>query len=116
MSIRVAIRHRTDYHFDRPVVLHPHVLRLRPAPHTRTAIRAYSLHVTPADHFVNWQQDPYNNYLARLVFPDRARHLGIEVEVIADMVAINPFDFFLDVRATNFPFTYDAELADDLAP
>ena len=116
MTIRVAVRHSTEYRFDRLVGLAPHILRVRPAPHTRTHIHAYSLNVEPGGHFINWQQDPYNNYLARLVFPERARHLKIDVEVIADMVAINPFDFFLDDDAQSFPFTYEAELAEDLAP
>ncbi len=116
MSIRVAIRHSTEYRFDRSVSLSPHILRVRPAPHSRTNISAYSLEVEPKGHFINWQQDPYNNYLARLVFPEPARHLKIDVEVIADMISINPFDFFLDESATNCPFDYEAEIKDDLAP
>lgn len=116
MSIQVAIRHRMTYAFDRLVSLSPHVLRVRPAPYSRTNISAYSLTIRPGDHFINWQQDPHNNYLARLVFPERARELSIEVEVIADMVAINPFDFFLEEDATDIPFTYDDELSVSLAP
>lgn len=116
MSIRVAIRHSTHYLFDRPVSLSPHVLRLRPAAHTRTPITAYSLNVEPREHFLNWQQDPWNNYLARLVFPNKARELKFDVEVIADMVAINPFDFFLEGDATHYPFTYAEDQLSDLAP
>ncbi len=116
MSIRVAIRHSTHYLFDRPVALSPHVLRLRPAAHTRTPITAYSLNVEPREHFLNWQQDPWNNYLARLVFPNKARELKFDVEVIADMVAINPFDFFLEGEATHYPFTYAEDQRADLAP
>ena len=95
MSTRVSIRHQTLYRFDREVHLGPHVLRLRPAPHCRTPIEAYSLRVKPATHFLNWQQDPFGNFLARLVFPETARELEIEVGLIADMTVINPFDFFL---------------------
>ena len=116
MSIKVAVRHKTEYRFDRPVSLSPHTLRLRPAPHSRTRIEAYSLEVEPEGHFLNWVQDPYNNYLARLVFPDKTRRLSIDVEVIADMVALNPFDYFLEDDATEFPFSYDDELGQDLAP
>ncbi|MGR8920034.1 MAG: transglutaminase family protein [Gammaproteobacteria bacterium] len=116
MSIQVAIRHTTEYRFDRPVGLSPHVLRVRPAPHTRTNIAAYSLKVEPGGYFLNWQQDPYSNYLARLVFPERARYLKVDVEVIADMVAINPFDYFLDEEAVDFPFRYEPEVQEDLAP
>lgn len=116
MSIKVAIRHHTEYRFDRLVGLSPHTLRLRPAPHARTRIESYSLEVEPGEHFINWQQDPYNNYLARLVFPERTRRLSFDVEVIADMVAINPFDYFLEEHASEFPFEYEPELRDDLAP
>ena len=116
MTIRVAIRHHTDYRFDRPVALGPHVLRMKPAPHTRTRIESYSMTIEPGGHFINWQQDAYANYLARVVFPDTTRHLTVDVEVIAEMVAINPFDFFLEESATNCPFEYAPELVADLAP
>ena len=116
MSIHVGIEHRTSYRFDRPVGLSPHVIRLRPAPHSRTPILAYSLKVTPAEHFVNWQQDPFGNYLARFVFPEKATELTVTVDLVADMTVINPFDFFIDEEARAFPFAYDAGLARDLAP
>ncbi len=116
MSIHVAIEHRTHYRFDRLVRLAPHVVRLRPAPHCRTPILAYSLQVTPAEHFVNWQQDPFGNYLARFVFPEPARELTVTVDLIADLTVINPFDFFVDEDAERYPFRYEAGLALDLAP
>ncbi len=116
MTIRVAIDHRTEYHFDRPVSVSPHVVRLRPAPHTRTPVHRYSLKVEPADHFINWQQDPFGNYLARLVFPEKTRRLALQVELVADMTVINPFDFFLDPYADRYPFRYGAQLARDLSP
>ena len=96
MGIKVALEHRTSYTFDRLVEVHPHVVRLRPAPHSRTPIEAYSLQVEPADHFINWQQDAFGNFLARLVFPSRARSLTITVGLIADMKVVNPFDFFIE--------------------
>ena len=116
MTIRVAIRHHTDYRFDRQVALGPHVLRMKPAPHSRTRIESYSMTIEPGGHFINWQQDAYANHLARVVFPDRAERLTIDVEVIAEMVAINPFDFFLEESAMNCPFEYAPEVAKDLAP
>src|SRR5687768_14954369 len=116
MSIKVAIRHKTSYQYDRAVGLSPHVFRLRPAPHCRTPILSYSLKISPEKHFINWQQDPFGNYQARVVFPDQTRSLSFDVEVIADMVVINPFDFFLDKTAEQFPFTYDEQLKKELAP
>ncbi len=116
MPIRVACQHITSYKFDRPVSLSPHVLRLRPAPHSRTPIRAYSLKVEPEGHFINWQQDAFGNYLARLVFPDKTDRLHIEVEVIADMTAINPFDFFIEDYAGKFPFKYTHLEKGELGP
>src|SRR5690606_6216141 len=114
MTIRVAIRHNTYYEFDRLVSLSPHTIRLRSAPHSRTPIHSYSLKVQPADHFINWQQDAFGNHLARLVFKEKTRKLAVEVEVIADMTVINPFDFFLDDYAEAFPFGYDGQSQKEL--
>ena len=116
MSIKVAIHHQTTYRFDRLVEILPHVVRLRPAPHCRTPIDAYSLKIEPSSHFINWQQDPFSNHLARLVFPEPARELSVTVELVADMTVINPFDFFVEDSAQHFPFKYDPQLAKDLAP
>ncbi|MFP8965987.1 DUF2126 domain-containing protein [Pokkaliibacter sp. CJK22405] len=114
MTIRVAIRHQTSYVFDRHVGIGPHVLRLRPASHSRTKIHGYSLKVFPENHFINWQQDPFGNYQARLVFPEKCKELKFEVEVIADMTVINPFDFFIEEYAEEFPFKYDPLLKKEL--
>ena len=116
MAIQVAIRHRTSYHFDRVTTILPHLIRLRPAPHTRTPVIAYSLKISPENHFINWQQDPFSNHLARVVFPEPAKILIIDVELIADMTVINPFDFFVEENAECFPFQYQQQLAHDLAP
>ncbi len=116
MTIKVAIRHRTEYHFDRLTTINPHVVRLRPAPHCRTPIESYSLKVEPENNFVNWQQDPFANYLARFVFPEKAKSLVVDVELIANLTVINPFDFFLEEAAEQFPFSYEKELAKDLSP
>jgi uncharacterized protein (DUF2126 family) len=116
VSIHVALRHITHYRYDRPVNLGPQIVRLRPAPHSRTPILSYSLNVNPATHFINWQQDPQSNYLARLVFPEKTRELKIEVDLVAEMSVINPFDFFLEPEAQAIPFKYDASLAHELAP
>ncbi len=116
MGIKVALEHRTSYTFDRLVEVYPHVIRLRPAPHSRTPIEAYSLEVEPADHFINWQQDAFGNFLARLVFPNRTRHLSITVGLIADLKVINPFDFFIEEYAETVPFEYPKALQEDLKP
>ncbi len=114
--MRVSLHHSTRYQYDRPVAFSPHVVRLRPAPHTRTAIDAYSLRVVPERHFLYWQQDPFGNYQARLVFPQPAQQLRVEVDLIADLVAINPFDFFLDEGADKLPVRYPEALRRELAP
>ena len=116
MGIKVALEHRTSYTFDRLVEVHPHVVRLRPAPHSRTPIEAYSLDVEPADHFINWQQDAFGNFLARLVFPNRTRSLTITVGLIADLKVINPFDFFIEDWAEHIGWEYPKALLDDLKP
>src|SRR5258708_832577 len=116
MSIQVALHHKTEYHYDRPVTLLPQVIRLRPAPHCRTPILSYSLKVQPGKQYFNWQQDPYSNYLARIVFLEAAREFVVEVDLVAEMVAINPFDFFVDEEATHYPFRYEANLAVELHP
>jgi uncharacterized protein (DUF2126 family)/transglutaminase-like putative cysteine protease len=116
MAIRVALHHRTLYTYDQPVPLSPHEVRLRPAPHARTPVVSYSLRVTPEQHFVNWQQDPYGNWVARYVFPEPARELSFTVELVARMTVINPFDFFVEQYAERYPFTYTEQLAYELAP
>jgi uncharacterized protein (DUF2126 family)/transglutaminase-like putative cysteine protease len=116
VSIHVALNHVTHYRYDRSVGLSPQVVRLRPAPHCRTRILAYSLKVQPTDHFINWQQDPQANYLARLVFPDPTRELKIEVDLVAEMSVQNPFDFFLTPYAEQFPFKYESNERRELVP
>jgi uncharacterized protein (DUF2126 family)/transglutaminase-like putative cysteine protease len=116
VSIHVALNHVTQYRYDRQVTLSPQIVRLRPAPHCRTRILSYALKVTPGEHFINWQQDPQSNYLARLVFPSLTRELRIEVDLVAEMSVFNPFDFFLAPHAENFPFQYEEVEAHELAP
>jgi uncharacterized protein (DUF2126 family)/transglutaminase-like putative cysteine protease len=108
VSIHVALNHVTDYCYDRPISLGPQVVRLRPAPHCRTRILSYSLRVTPEQHFINWQQDAQSNYLARLNFQEKTAHFRIEVDMVAEMSVLNPFDFFLAPYAEKFPFPYEA--------
>ena len=116
MSIHVALHHKTHYKYDRLVNLGPHVVRLRPAPHSRTRILSYSLKITPEKHFINWMQDPQSNYSARLVFEEPTREFCVEVDLVAEMAVFNPFDFFLEPQAEKFPFAYDPSLDHELAP
>jgi uncharacterized protein (DUF2126 family) len=116
MAIHVALNHRTHYAYDRLVAHAPHVVRLRPAPHCRTPILSYSMRILPEDHFLNWQQDPFSNYLARLVFPEKTRELLIEVDLVAEMAVYNPFDFFLEAYAEKYPFDYEPTLKRELMP
>ena len=114
MSIYASIYHLTHYSYDRPVTLSPQIVRLRPAPHSRTRVISHSLKVSPGGHFVNHQQDPYGNWMARFVFPEPVREFKIEVDLTADMTVYNPFDFFVEDSAERWPFEYPEDLRDDL--
>ena len=116
MSIRVAINHKTSYFYDRSINVSPQLIRLKPAPHTRTKIIDYSLEIKPTNHFINWLQDPFGNHIARVVFPEKINEFIVDVEVVADLVVINPFDFFVEEYAKVFPFQYDSQLLKELTP
>src|SRR5882672_9293934 len=116
MSIHVALHHKTHYKYDRLVNLGPQTVRLRPAPHSRTRILSYSLKIAPEKHFINWMQDPQSNYAARLVFDKPTKEFLVEVDLVAEMSVLNPFDFFLEPEAEKFPFEYDRSLDHELEP
>ena len=116
MAIHVALTHETTYRYDRRISLGPQVIRLRPAPHCRTRVLSYSFNIEPAEHFLNWQQDPHSNYLARLVVPEKTDLFSIKVGLVAEMAVYNPFDFFLEPTAEEFPFAYDPRVRKELEP
>ncbi|MGB5323608.1 transglutaminase family protein, partial [Lutimonas sp.] len=116
MALKIVISHKTLYKYDRSVSLSPHIFRLRPAPHSRTPIEAYSIKIKPENQFFNWQQDPFGNYLARLVFPEKTKELSVDVEIIADLKTINPFDFFVEDYAEEYPFSYKETVKKELQP
>jgi transglutaminase-like putative cysteine protease len=116
MAIFTALHHRTEYLYDRKILVGPQTIRLRPAPHCRTPISSYSLTIDPQPQYLNWQQDPYGNYVARVVFAERIDHFRVEVDLVSEMTVINPFDFFTEPEAEYYPFTYPELVAGDLTP
>ena len=116
MGVQVALNHRTEYTYEKPITLGPQLVRLRPAPHCRTPILSYALTVRPPEHFINWQHDIYNNHLARLVFQEKTDKLVVEVDLVAELSPANPFDFLLDPEIETFEFRDPAEQAVDLDP
>jgi len=116
MSLQVALTHRTSYKYDRLINLGPQAVRLRPAPHARTPVISYAMNVSPEERFTNWQQDPFGNWMARLVFPERVDHFEVEVDLYVEMASINPFDFFIEEECQEIGFEYDRALKKDLRP
>ena len=116
MAIHIALHHKTSYLYDRPIQIDPQIIRLRPAPHCRGKIISYSLKVEPSEHFINWQQDPFANYQARLVFPKKSNKFNVTVDLVAEMAVYNPFDFFLEPEAEKFPFKYHDNIKKELTP
>jgi len=116
MTIITTLHHVTHYTYDKPVALGPQTIRLRPAAHTKAHIQSYSLNITPTQHFINWQQDPFGNYLARVVFPEKTKEFRVEVDVVSEIRVFNPFDFFVEDYAHDFPFAYETNLKEELAP
>jgi hypothetical protein len=98
------------------ISLGPQVIQLRPALHCRTPILSYSLDVTPSEHILNWQLDPHNNRLARLLFSGKTNEFLVEVNLVADLSPYNPFAFFLEPGFEEYPFAYAPGLAKDLEP
>ena len=116
MTLRLALTHRIESRFDQPVLPSTHWLRLRPAPHTRARVEAYSLRVEPGAHFINWLRDPYENHLARLDLPQPTSHLTLTVEVILELAVSDPFDFLVESFASSAPFEYPEQLRKELTP
>lgn len=116
MALHVALTHETFYTYDRKIGMNAQIIRLRPAPHARTPILSYSMKIEPAVHFINWQQDPFGNFLARVVLPETTDHFKVTIDLVADMAVVNPFDFFIDDASKDWPFTYDAQTAKELQP
>src|SRR6187402_1219204 len=116
MAVRVALEHKTTYRYARPITMGSQLIRLRPAPHNRTPVNRYSLTLAPKQHFLNWQQDPFGNYLARVVVPELTTEFSVTVDLVVDLEAFSPFDFFLDPSADEYPFRYDPALRQELLP
>jgi transglutaminase-like putative cysteine protease len=116
MAIEIGLHHRTCYRYDKEVSLGPQVIQLRPAFHGRVPILSYSLEVTPSEYILNWQLDPFNNRLARVLFSGKAKELLVDVKLVADLTPFNPFDFFLEPGVEQYPFAYEPQLAMNLRP
>ena len=116
MTTRVSITHRIEDRFERAVRVPTQWLRLRPAPQTQAHVSAYSLVVHAEPFFLNWLRDPFENHLARLDLPEPITSLGFELEMIATLEPVNPFDFLMEPYAAEQPFDYPEQLHKELEP
>ena len=115
-STLIQMSHSTLYRYEKPIFLSPQLIRLRPAAHCLTEIQRYVLTVLPTEHLIHWQQDPFNNYVARVIFPEEITELSLQVDITANIVPINPYDFYIEDYASQGPFSYSDDLKLDLAP
>jgi transglutaminase-like putative cysteine protease len=116
MGIRVALKHITEYRFDRVVCMAPHILRLRPASHGRAPVTRYSLDIHPRPQAIEWQRDPFGNHQARVRFSERVDFLTVAVDLEAEMTAADPYDLHLEPWAERYPFDYGDTLRRELRP
>lgn len=115
--MRVLIQHHSLYRYPSPAALGPHLIRLRPANHTKARIESYALQIAQ-DSDIRWQQDPYGNHVARALIGkgERVPALDISVELAVEIRPINPFDFFTDEECEDAPFAYPSSLRVDVSP
>lgn len=112
----IQIHHETLYSYSRPVFLSPQIFRLKPSAHHCATIKDYNLSLEPGLHELNWIQDAYGNSIARAIFPNLVNYMKVDVSFSIEPVDFDPFSFYLDIEASNYPFEYDLETRKALCP
>lgn len=113
--MRIDIRHRTEYQFDAPVFLEPHVVRLRPRGDASQRLLSYELTIDPEPTVRAENFDLDGNVVTQAWFDGTTGHLTVETLATVETLVTDPFRFLLDEPARTLPDVYPARLRSQLA-
>jgi transglutaminase-like putative cysteine protease len=107
--VKLSLRHRTGYRFDRPVFLEPHIIRLRPRVDGTLRLIETTLAIDPPPAVRAENLDLEGNAVTQVWFDGKTDHLIIESRSTIETLRTDPFQFLLDGPSGTLPYTYPAD-------